>query len=177
MDEAFPVDPPSDQESGEEQGSGSEGRSESSFDGGSDTPGIDYMEIAAHKAPVAQYNNQCGNNCTTNQDCTAGGAKGCLCSTQSEQYQPGKGMVMFVAACVVSLGGKRDGGRPCPCNGTYVSYGCCGVEDGMVWEGAEFKLGELGELQAGGGDVGGETKVGAPAAKVAAQQLVPIGPG
>jgi hypothetical protein len=31
----------------------------------------------------------------------------------------------------------------CPCNGTYVSRKCCNVDDGLVWEAPEFKLGEM----------------------------------
>lgn len=31
----------------------------------------------------------------------------------------------------------------CPCNATYVSYGCCGSETGIVWETPDKKLGEL----------------------------------
>ena len=87
---------------------------------------------------------QCGTQCKTNTDCSVKGADaGCMCLTQSEHYQPGKGTVAFLAACIVSLGGKRDEGRPCPCNGTYVSHGCCGARNGLVWEAKEFKLGEL----------------------------------
>ena len=69
-----------------------------------------------------------------------------MCSTQSERYQPGSGTVAFVAACIISIsggGGKRHDTRPCPCNATYVSYGCCGAVDGLVWEEEHFKLGEL----------------------------------
>ena len=46
-------------------------------------------------------------------------------------------------------GGKRsvDGyATACPCNTTYVSTGCCDVDDGLVWEGREAKLGELARL-------------------------------
>ena len=88
-------------------------------------------------------NDQCGDSCTTNKDCSSGRNSSCICSTQSEQYQPGTGTVAFLAACITSFSGKRGEGRPCPCNGTYVSYSCCGVEDGLVWEADEFKLGEL----------------------------------
>ena len=99
---------------------------------------------------------QCGNNCTSNNDCTApasptgtGGAaeKGsnCTCRAQSSQYQPGSGTVAYVAACLIDMatGGKREEHLPCPCNSTYVSHGCCGSKDGWVWEAPEQKLGEL----------------------------------
>ena len=93
-------------------------------------------------ANLISYNNQCGSNCSTNIDC-AGGQNGCKCKTQSEQYVPGKGMVMFAAACIISLRGKREEQMPCPCNGTYVSHACCEVLDGTVQEPERFKLGEL----------------------------------
>ena len=71
-----------------------------------------------------------------------------MCSVRSEQYQPGKGTVAFLAACIISMVGKNnprgeESGRPCPCNATYVSFACCGVPDGLVWEKETFKLGEL----------------------------------
>ena len=109
--------------------------------------------------------NTCGRNCTTNADCTAPAAteSNCTClAAQSSQYQPGVGTVAFVAACIVSLagsgstvGGNGIGGKrseetwPCPCNGSYVSYGCCGAGDGVVWEGEKEKLGVL----VGGGEI------------------------
>lgn len=88
------------------------------------------------------FSTQCATNCTKNADC-AGGENGCTCKTQSEQYVPGKGMVMFTAACIISLGGKREEQRPCPCNETYVSHACCGSPDGIVQESSQLKLGEV----------------------------------
>ena len=115
---------------------------------GAQEQGIEHDQGWTHadtlnKDPVAK--DQCGMNCTTNADCGVGG-KGCMCSTQSEQYQPGSGTVAFLAACIISMAGslpRREENRPCPCNATYVSHACCGVADGLVWEGEEFKLGEL----------------------------------
>ena len=43
------------------------------------------------------------------------------------------------------LNGKRSEPSICPCNGTYVSVGCCDVDDGLVWEPPEMKLGEMEE--------------------------------
>ena len=86
--------------------------------------------------------NQCGSNCSSNADC-AGLENGCACKTQNEQYVPGKGTVIFAAACTISLGGKREKQRPCPCNETYVSHACCGATGGIVQEPEQFKLGEL----------------------------------
>ena len=88
--------------------------------------------------------NRCRANCRTNKDCHLNSADDrCMCSVQSEQYQPGAGTVAFVAACILSLSGKREETKPCPCNGTYVSRTCCRAWDGLVWEAKEFKLGEL----------------------------------
>ena len=87
-------------------------------------------------------NSHCGNTCMNQADC-AGGHDGCTCKTQSEQYVPGKGMVMFAAACMISLGGKREEQSPCPCNSTYVSQSCCDATDGIVQEPGHLKLGEV----------------------------------
>ena len=103
-------------------------------------------EAGPEAASVAVSHGQCWNNCTSNADCAKVGEKGCMCSTRSEQYQPGSGTVAFVAACIMSMaggGGKREVAGPCPCNATYVSHACCGSADGMVWEEERFKLGEL----------------------------------
>ena len=88
------------------------------------------------------FTKQCGNTCWSNADC-AGKANGCTCKTQSEQYVPGKGTTTFVAACIISLGGKREEQIPCPCNSTYVSNACCSASDGVVQEPEHFRLGEL----------------------------------
>lgn len=95
-----------------------------------------------------QWQNQCGKNCTSIKDCNvpAGGDSTCSCQAHSSQYQPGSGSVAFIAACLVTLGsggGKRQDSLPCPCNITYVSHGCCGVLDGLVWEQPESNLGRL----------------------------------
>lgn len=112
-------------------------------------------------APGAHWwQNQCGSNCTSNADCGSGEKSDCVClAAQQSTYEPAVGVVAFVATCIISMassgngvvggaggGGKRSiDGSPaaCPCNSTYVSEKCCEVNDGMVWEGREFKLGEL----------------------------------
>ena len=103
--------------------------------------GQDSGKVQSPPTTQNKIQNQCGNSCSTNANCTGG--NGCTCKTQSQSYQPGAGTVAFAAACIISLGGKRDEPVPCPCNGTYVSHACCRVQDGMVWEREEFKLGEL----------------------------------
>ena len=84
----------------------------------------------------------CGSSCTSGADCQ-GGTTGCTCKTQKESYVMGKRTANFLAACMISLGGKREEDTPCPCNVSYVSYACCGSKDGLVWENETFKLGEL----------------------------------
>ena len=105
------------------------------------------LELNKDPAPAVTISHgQCWKNCTSNADCLKDGGTGCMCSTQSEQYQPGSGTVAFVAACIISMSGvgwKRQDTNPCPCNATYVSYACCGVAGGLVWEAKQFKLGEL----------------------------------
>ena len=104
----------------------------------------------------AVVHTQCGNNCTSNDDCEApaspagvGGiaekGSNCTCRAQSSQYQPGPGTVAFVAACLINMatGGKREESLPCPCNSTYVSHGCCGAKNGWISEAPAYKLGEL----------------------------------
>ena len=102
-------------------------------------------ELAAnmpHSPLSSPYQATCASNCSTNAECQ--GSKGdCICRTQKETYVMGKGIVHFVAACMISLGGKRAEDTPCPCNTTYVSQACCGAENGLVWEDETFKLGEL----------------------------------
>ena len=91
---------------------------------------------------ATSFTKQCGNTCLSNADCE-GKVNGCTCKTQSEQYVPGQGTATFVAACIISLGGKREEQRPCPCNSTYVSNACCSAPDGIVQEPEHFKMGEL----------------------------------
>ena len=108
--------------------------------------GGDNLNKGTVSTNAAVAHSQCWANCTSNADCSKGGEKGCMCSTQREQYQPGSGTVAFVAACIISIsgvGGKREEMRPCPCNATYVSHACCGAADGLVCEEERFKLGEL----------------------------------
>ena len=56
---------------------------------------------------------------------------------------PGKGSVMFVAACIVSVGGYREKQKSRSCNETYVSDACCAATDGIEHEPDHLKLGEL----------------------------------
>ena len=123
------------------------------FTGGSFSHGSFEGSTQASGQPAVQM--QCGNNCTTSQDCqgpsSAGPGKAaeqgshCTCRTQSSQYQPGSGLVAYAAACLIDMatGGKREEEWPCPCNSSYVSHGCCEARDGLVWEVSEYKLGEL----------------------------------
>ncbi len=107
-----------------------------------------YIGTAQHPANGIGWQNQCGANCTSARDCTApaAGNSTCTCQAYSSRYIPGSGTVAFAAACLVTLasgGGKRGEMLPCPCNTTYVSHGCCGVLDGLVWEPPEADLGRI----------------------------------
>ena len=43
-----------------------------------------------------------------------------------------------------SLGGRSvEGDGACACNSTYVSNQCCWADDGLVWEDADAKMGQL----------------------------------
>lgn len=92
--------------------------------------------------PQNHYQMACGSTCSGNADCQYR-SSGCSCRTQKETLVRGKGTVAFSAICMINLAGKREESFPCPCNATYVSHACCGVESGMVWEDASLKLGEL----------------------------------
>ena len=98
--------------------------------------------LIEHSSLQSPYQTACGASCTRNADCQ-GVANGCSCKTEKESFVMGTGTIAFVASCMISLGGKREEDSPCPCNATYVSHACCGVESGIVWESESLKLGEL----------------------------------
>ena len=117
------------------------------------------IRIEGQSSDGAVVHTQCGNNCTSNDDCEApassagvGGiaekGSNCTCRAQSSQYQPGPGTVAFVAACLIDMatGGKREESLPCPCNSTYVSHGCCGAKNGWISEAPAYKLGGTSAL-------------------------------
>ena len=108
-----------------------------------------YMGLSSHAGALSNTSNQvsndqCGGKCSTNADC-GGQDSGCMCSTQSEQYLPGQGVVKFVAACIIAMASnpKRGQDGPCPCNTTYVSHACCSAVNGDVQESELYKLGEI----------------------------------
>ncbi|KAI9721363.1 MAG: hypothetical protein M1828_005223 [Chrysothrix sp. TS-e1954] len=85
-----------------------------------------------------------------NAPCVVGAAchgSDCNCHVTGARYEPSVSQVEYFAACQyksLKFPGKRDELSPCPCNTTYVSHACCEKSlNGMVWEGPEFKLGEL----------------------------------
>jgi hypothetical protein len=84
--------------------------------------------------------------CTRPSDC----GTGCRCIAR--QQSVALSLTGLIASCGLVLSthrGHKLGGRglsmeePCACNSTYVSAACCQSDDGMVWESAEMKLGEL----------------------------------
>ncbi|KAI9726200.1 MAG: hypothetical protein M1828_001873 [Chrysothrix sp. TS-e1954] len=93
---------------------------------------------------------RCGGACTVGSQCNSGISSGldagpdeCLCQVQSSTYEPSSGALLYTAKCVIEFPNKRHEARPCPCNSTYVSHGCCGSRDGLIHEPVELKLGEL----------------------------------
>ncbi|KAI9726094.1 MAG: hypothetical protein M1828_002102 [Chrysothrix sp. TS-e1954] len=85
---------------------------------------------------------QCGQSCKVGDSCPG---HNCLCQVKSAKYEPGAGLVEYLAACTLYVSGKkaREESPPCPCNETYVSHACCDARQGMVWEAPHLKLGEL----------------------------------
>ena len=67
------------------------------------------------------------------------------------------GLGEFLAKCagavfvgsILGMPNSRLGGRSvdeqklCACNASYVSRGCCGSKDGLIWEPPGMKMGEL----------------------------------
>lgn len=103
----------------------------------------------------------CGFGCRSDKDCqscttneTLTDQYKCRAAAQS-RFNPTVGAVTFLSMCLRNIAssgpnnkeyaGKRDEDLPCPCNSTYISHGCCGVKDGLVWEPAGFNLGQLVE--------------------------------
>ncbi|KAI9723850.1 MAG: hypothetical protein M1828_004100 [Chrysothrix sp. TS-e1954] len=85
--------------------------------------------------------------CTMGADCIG---DDCICKVTGTRFEPRAGTLEYFASCGYNpkaglLGGKtkRQHSQPCPCNTTYVSYGCCDSEDGMIWEAPKLKIGEL----------------------------------
>jgi hypothetical protein len=93
----------------------------------------------------------CSNSmCTTPTHCgpDGGSLSGCACRASLRvDGQRGKATAWCGAIPLFlpdSLLGKRgDILESCACNASYVSHGCCGSLDGIVWEGAEAWLGGL----------------------------------
>ncbi|KAI9891752.1 MAG: hypothetical protein M1814_002502 [Vezdaea aestivalis] len=89
----------------------------------------------------------CGIKCQRRRDgslgCAGSVAGACACAA----VWVGTGL-WDLGGCRHKIGGgsrgKRDEGAwACPCNATYVSAGCCGNTDGVVYEAAEMRLGRL----------------------------------
>ena len=108
-----------------------------------------------------QSGDTCGVGCSRDEDCQscakdqkAADTFKCRAAQQSK-FNPTTGVATFLSVCLISAsrgalngkksenGGKRDVGLPCPCNSTYISHGCCGAKNGLLWEPAEMNLGKL----------------------------------
>jgi hypothetical protein len=97
----------------------------------------------------------CDNPCERPADCN-----GCICMIDqdspekiTESYDPLAGSVLRYAVSAIcastltmnqKLGGRAETqAAVCACNGTYISAGCCGSEDGLLWESRDRKWGEM----------------------------------
>ncbi len=104
---------------------------------------------------------QCGIGCSSDEECqscttdkSAGDQYSCRAAAKSK-VNPAVGAATFLSMCLRNAAlsgqmqknkeyaGKRDVALPCPCNSTYISHGCCGAKDGLVWESAGSNLGRL----------------------------------
>ena len=87
----------------------------------------------------------CSGTCVAGTNCSG---DHCSCQVKASTYDPRSNTLKYLAGCIFNpsdlVGTKRDEQMPCPCNASYVSYSCCGaIENGLVWEAPEMKLGEL----------------------------------
>ena len=75
--------------------------------------------------------------------------KHCICALKTKGSRLwAQGSCAAQASRRMPFGGKRaveaeEDIQVCACNATYVSKACCGVEEGLVWEGPEAWLGEI----------------------------------
>ncbi|KAI9893360.1 MAG: hypothetical protein M1814_006656 [Vezdaea aestivalis] len=79
--------------------------------------------------------------------CESTGAD-CICVAQDPIDRVFQSLACASKALLMPVSGqlgRRDEGVACACNGSYVSQDCCGVENGLVWEGGHLNLGELSQ--------------------------------
>ena len=106
---------------------------------------------------------QCSSGSTGQCKCTAqpiGGERGSIvqfsgsCATvhiepksidriEDDKVHDGSSTSVMVADDTTGFFAANGDRIACPCNATYVSYGCCGSGTGIVWETPDQKLGEL----------------------------------
>jgi hypothetical protein len=102
----------------------------------------------------------CGGQCQSMSECGGSPGTPCKCGVDlSKAMTSGMDRVFGATFCVAQLaiqinsnpklGGRdEDCSHACVCNSTYVSFGCCGSETGMIWESIENRLGRLdGDLE------------------------------
>jgi hypothetical protein len=112
--------------------------------------------------PRSSFGNVCKTSCTNSQECENQSTASCpvlgQCAvditTMMEKVVGSLGNVVTsfaISRCMRKhsrLNGRTEENQdmlnwPCACNNTYVSHGCCGVADGLVWEAPHLWLGEL----------------------------------
>ena len=122
------------------------------------------LEMRSDPLPILSqvyrpHRSSCRGTCSGQIMCRAG----CSCAVdlpEEDLHQLGQDPVFPSAICLAisvitainSNGVRGIGGRDlasdqqqmaCVCNSTYVSFGCCGIPTGMIWESGKNKLGEL----------------------------------
>ena len=97
----------------------------------------------------------CGGQCHSMSECFGFSGSPCECRVDlSSIMAAGLDRAFGATICVARLASQIEstpklGGRDdsplhaCVCNSTYVSFGCCGSENGIIWEPEEKRLGRL----------------------------------
>ena len=115
------------------------GRSSSSTGSGS----LNSWSLGSSYSNPQQLQSQCAATCDNQQQCSVRGL-GCEC--KGTIVPNARSWNTYCATDWSSLLGKRDlDATACPCNSTYVSRGCCGTVDGIIWEAPELYLGTVAE--------------------------------
>ncbi|KAI9892118.1 MAG: hypothetical protein M1814_001824 [Vezdaea aestivalis] len=132
-------------DSGSEDGGASEYAGSESGASSNSVENMAELKMNVYRLP--SKDNTCGRGkCRGMSDQVCGGVVGkCLCGAQLIMGL-GTGVGKYRGVCrgmFVGLGGRAE--MPCACNSTYVSGGCCGASDGMVWERPEARLGVLSD--------------------------------
>jgi hypothetical protein len=115
--------------------------------------------LSSHTRNAKPRGGLCRGSCSDGVAC----GMGCSCTVDlsvEDLHQHGQNPLFPAAICLAisittAIGSKGLGGgrrrslgsdqqqMACVCNATYVSFGCCGSQTGIIWESREDKLGEL----------------------------------